>query len=927
MNSFFRIFAFTAIFSGFSSVTAAEGLRVVKHPSPVTLEAGSRASISIVAANDCSHSWSSADGFAISYHWLDTAGETVVWDGLRSPLPEIVTPGESVALTVSVEAPRVPGDYYLRWDVVQEGVQWLSETDGTVPDPIPVSVFAGRAFTVVGGSAPRMMTAGSVSEVELVLHNDGSRTWPADGIVAAAYHWLGRKGEGVRPKGQSVYWEGRRTLFPTAVRSGETVALKVVVVAPERPGLWHLQWDLVEEGVCWFSDRASEPLPTFWMLVIPDPWASGFWWSLLVLCAGAAAVSTWRSGGPRALVALFAIGDIVWCVSALSVKQAIVLAESGAGATATGWLLIVAGASVLALVTRVLPERLRGWACWGLVAGATLLLWADSIYLRFFGDLPAAAAIAGAGQLGQVEASIRDLLAAGDAWLWLDLLPGVVLVLIADRLRRSSGRRQSRGVVVGLLAMTAVGALIVAYLALTPPKLLAQVFRRVTVAEEIGVLNLHAVDSARVVARGVFSRELEPAQFDEIVTWFHDRASQRAGGGSSFGAAEGANLVMVQVESLQAFVIGLEIGGREVTPFLNRWVADALWFSNVTDQTGQGRSSDSELATQVSLLPMAGGAAAFRFAANDFTGMAEILGKRGYHTLSAVPYDGAFWNRRQTHPAYGYGRSLFVEDFEGGENVGWGLSDRDFLEQTARRLANSAQPFAAYLLTLSLHHPFDGFPAHLEDLDVGIWDGTPFGNFLHTMHFFDASLAAFVAALEQEGLAENTVIAIWGDHDAGFPWRTEIAVAMGATHDAAGWYLSQEVPFFLKVPGADLLRGERAVPAGHADVAPTLLALLGVDPTPYAFVGRNLLGEYVDRSVVGEYGCWRNSTHLFLQGDGSLNDGACIELATMAPVSNADCREGYHEAMRTEEVSSLVLEHDLQRAIHDELVVELGPGR
>ena len=927
MNSFFRLFAIAALFPAFFSVAAAEGLKIVEQAIPATLEAGSRTSISLVVANDGSVTWSSADGFAISYHWLDAAGETVVWDGLRSPLPENVVSGASIELMALLEAPRSPGDYLLRWDVVQEGVRWLAETDATELEPVPVSVFAGHAFTVVRGSSPRVMTAGSVSVVELVLHNDGSRTWTDDGVVAAAYHWLGREGEGVRPKGQSVYWEGRRTSFPAAVRTGETVAIEVVVVAPDRPGLWGLQWDLVEEGVCWFSDRAPEPLPSSRVLVISDPWASGFWWSLLVLCAGAAAVSTWRAGGPRTLVVLFSFGDVVWCVGALSIKQAIVLAESGADPTATGWLLIAAGASVLALVTRILPERIRGWACWGLVAGATLLLWADSIYLRFFGDLPAAAAIAGVGQLGQIEASIRDLFAAGDAWLWLDLLPGAVLVLVADRLRRGSSKRQSRGVVVGLLAMTAVGGAAAVYLALTPPNLLAQVFRRVTVAEEVGVLNLHAVDSARALGRGVVSRELEPAQFDEVVGWFRERAPQRAGAGASFEIAEGANLVMVQVESLQAFVVGLEIGGREVTPFLNRWTEDALWFSNVTDQTGQGRSSDSELATQVSLLPMVGGAAAFRFSANDFTGMAEVLGDRGYDTLSAVPYEGAFWNRRQTHPAYGYGRNLFVEDFKGGENVGWGLSDRDFLEQAARQLATSTQPFAAYLLTLSLHHPFDGFPPHLEELDVGIWDGTPFGNFLHTMHFFDASLAAFVAVLEHEGIAENTVIAIWGDHDAGFPWRSEIAAAMGATHDAAGWYLSQEVPLFIKVPGSDFLRGERAVPAGHADVAPTLLALLGVDPSPYAFVGRNLLGEGAERPVVGEYGCWRNSTHLFLQGDGSLDDGACIELATMAAVSSADCQRGYREARRTEEISSLVLEHDLQRAIHRELVGEPGSRR
>ncbi len=919
--------AVTAILLSWISVGAAEGLTVVEQTISPSLEAGSETSIPIVIVNDGPLTWSSADGFAVSYHWMDTEGGVVVWDGLRSPLPEIVPPGSSIELVASVGAPRTPGDYLLRWDVVQDGVRWLSEADDTEPETVLVSVFAGRAFTVLKASASRVMMAGSASVVELVLHNDGSRTWPANGFVAAAYHWLGREGKGIRPKGQGVYWEGRRTSLPTAVRSGETVALEVVVVAPDRPGLWHLQWDLVEEGVCWFSERAPEPLPTSRVLVIPDPLANGFWWSLLVLCAGGVAVSTWRFGGLRSLVALFSIGDIGWCVSALSVKQAIVLSECDAALSTTGWMLAVGGASVLVLLTRVLPERFRGWACWGLVAGATLVLWADSIYLRFFGDLPAATAIAGVGQLGQVKASIRELLVAGDAWLWLDLLPGVVLVLVADRLRRSSGQRQLRGVVAVLLTLTIVGSLAATYLALTPPNLLIQVFHRVTVAQNVGVLNLHTVDGVRAVARGVIHRELEPEQFDEVAAWFRERASQRAGAGISFAAADGANLVMVQVESLQAFVVGLEIGGSEVTPFLNGWAEEALWFSNVTDQTGQGRSSDSELATQVSLLPMAGGAAAFRYASNDFTGIAEALGERGYHTLSAVPYEGAFWNRRQTHAAYGYQRNLFVEDFEGGEQVGWGLSDRDFLEQTARRLATSAQPFAAYLLTLSLHHPFDGFPAHLEELDVGIWDGTPFGNFLHTMRFFDSSLAAFVAALEREGLGENTVIAIWGDHDAGFPWRNEIAVAMGATNDAAGWYLSQEIPLFIKLPGVDPLRGEQTAPAGHADVAPTLLALLGVDPTPYAFVGRNLLGEDVRRPVVGEYGCWRNSTHLFLQGDGSLDDGACIELRTMAQVPNADCSHGYDEARRTEEISSLVLEHDLQQAIHDVLVGEPRRGR
>ncbi len=118
-------FALTAILFAWPPVGAAEGLTVVEIAVPESLEAGSETSIPIVVTNDGSVSWLPADGFAISYHWLDTAGGTVVWDGIRTPLPDIVVPGASLELLASVEAPRRPGDYLLRWDVVQEGVRWL----------------------------------------------------------------------------------------------------------------------------------------------------------------------------------------------------------------------------------------------------------------------------------------------------------------------------------------------------------------------------------------------------------------------------------------------------------------------------------------------------------------------------------------------------------------------------------------------------------------------------------------------------------------------------------------------------------------------------------------------------------------------------------------------------------------------------------
>ncbi len=894
-------------------------LRVVSHELPAELEAAGVVGVPLVVANDGETDWSADAGFALAYHWLDRTGEVVVRDGRRTTLPETVPAAGEIAVIVSLEAPATAGEYLLQWDVVREGHFWVSRDDSTPVDPIPVVVYTGHAFSLIGGRSPRLIVGDGDAVARLRVRNDGRRSWAADGSFAFSYHWLDGEGE-------VVQWDGRRTTVPHPVGAGETVDLDVVIEPPPQAGFLRLQWDMVEEGVCWFSERMPGPIATYRVTVVPDIFRFPALWAVAVLMAAAiVAVAGSREGAVQRWGALLAASDLVWLCGSLVFKQAVVLSEAGLHPAFSGWMLMSGTAAGAALLVLWVGERWRPWVCWTAAALATALLYGDALYIRFFNDLPGAGQIAAVGQIGSVEASIFSLTRVADIWLWLDLLPGFVLVLSSRKLRRRVGQ-SSRRIAALVFAGVAVAACVVgAGLVLKNSGILSQVFRRALVAREIGVINQQVLDLGGSLVESVSGSELDPEEYEQVVDWFSERSASRSGAGPYFAAAAGLNVVMIQVESLQGFVIGLEIGGREVTPFLNRWAGEALWFSNVTDQTRHGRSSDAELATQASLLPAAGTAAAFRFGTNDFTGLAEVLARSGYSTMSAVPYDGSFWNRRVTHEAYGYAESLFVEDFGAGESVGWGLSDREFLVQAADRLAAAERPFAAYLLTLSLHHPFEGFPRHLEDLDVGEWDGTPYGNFLHTMHFFDASLAAFVEALESRNLADSTVIAIWGDHDAGFDWRREIAAEMGVVYSAVGWYLSQEVPLFIRVPGAgDELRGERLQTGGHVDVAPTLLALLGVDPQPYAFVGRNLLGTPSDVPVVGEYGCWRTSELLFLASDGSSGHDRCLDIGNLKQLAVQECGDGRVAARLTEAMSERVLEHDLQRRIHVDLSVGAG---
>lgn len=117
-------------------------------PQTLTLQPGSFNDVPVALSNRGWITWQSdaMPAFALSYHWLTVDSEEVVlYDGLRTPFPQPVEPGDDVQLQARVRAPGYPGSYLLVWDVVQEHRTWLS-VEGVYPGRTMVSV-EGDAVT------------------------------------------------------------------------------------------------------------------------------------------------------------------------------------------------------------------------------------------------------------------------------------------------------------------------------------------------------------------------------------------------------------------------------------------------------------------------------------------------------------------------------------------------------------------------------------------------------------------------------------------------------------------------------------------------------------------------------------------------------------------------------------------------------------
>ena len=103
---------------------------------PAQMTVGRRVTAEVTVKNTSKNMWPSKpnekgrNAVNLSYHWFDRKGAVVVFDGLRTPLPHDVQPGESVQLRATIQPPDRAGQYTLEVTLVQETVAWFPERDG-----------------------------------------------------------------------------------------------------------------------------------------------------------------------------------------------------------------------------------------------------------------------------------------------------------------------------------------------------------------------------------------------------------------------------------------------------------------------------------------------------------------------------------------------------------------------------------------------------------------------------------------------------------------------------------------------------------------------------------------------------------------------------------------------------------------------------
>src|SRR4029077_8129715 len=110
--------------------------------------------------------------------------------------------------------------------------------------------------------------------------------------------------------------------------------------------------------------------------------------------------------------------DVTWCVATLMVKPLILTHEALLEPTEVAYWLIVAFAIVIPnLAWLIVPRRVRPLLLVAFGIFCSLLILADVVYYRFFGDVLSTSAMLAARQTGHVWGSVGSLFTPGLGWL------------------------------------------------------------------------------------------------------------------------------------------------------------------------------------------------------------------------------------------------------------------------------------------------------------------------------------------------------------------------------------------------------------------------------------------------------------------------------------------------------------------------------
>lgn len=293
--------------------------------------------------------------------------------------------------------------------------------------------------------------------------------------------------------------------------------------------------------------------------------------------------------------------------------------------------------------------------------------------------------------------------------------------------------------------------------------------------------------------------------------------------GLAAGAARGANVLLVTIDTLRRDRVGAYGGARGLTPAIDALAASGVRYTRAYSHAPMTLPAHASLLT--GRLPVHHGLrnnSSYRLG-DDVPTLATLLKGQGYRT-------GAFVGAFVLDARFGLNRGFDVYDDRvpadrGAARFAFPERPGAAVVQSAGDWilgADSTTPWLAWVHLFDPHAPYAA-PAEFASGRIP-YDGE--------VAYADAMVGRLVDRLRAAGLLARTLVVVTADHGESLGEHGE------ATHGLFAYDATIAVPLVIAGPGATA--SVSAAPVGHVDVLPTVLAGLGLPPAD-GLDGRSLI--------------------------------------------------------------------------------------
>ena len=338
---------------------------------------------------------------------------------------------------------------------------------------------------------------------------------------------------------------------------------------------------------------------------------------------------------------------------------------------------------------------------------------------------------------------------------------------------------------------------------------------------------------------------------EEVKTWF---ALQPNYVPLSDSISERKNLVVVLCESLESWVIGLRMEGKEITPNLNRAIADAqtLYAPNTLTQVKGGRSIDCQLLLNAGLLPLRSGCYAMKYTGNNYhtltKAMASTYNSRSYLLTVDKPIT---WNQAQVAKAFGIDTLLSKDSWQLDEKVGSRkkLGDVSFMRQAVEKMKTEqiwkrGEHVYLQFVTYSGHNPFI-LPDNLKRIQLKGNYPRKMLDYMTMANYTDHAVGILLQYLKSRPDWHETMVVIVGDHEGLAADRADIRRSAEGRRVVSA---SQFTPFIV-LNSPVTMRYDGIL--GQVDMYPTILNLMHLDNYYWRGMGQSILDKRKVAVAVG----------------------------------------------------------------------------